>query len=68
MELLEKVKDLRNNTKVCVTLTDGTVLTGKYLEFTQAINNDPEIASIDLQIEQEIYELYEDEIDKIEIV
>lgn len=68
MGLLENVKDLRSNAKVSVTLKDGTVLTGRYLEFTQAINNDPEIASIDVQIEQEIYELYEDEIDKIEAV
>ncbi len=68
MALLDNVKDIKTNSKIRVTLADGTVLTGKYLEYTKAINNDPEIDSIDLQVDQDIYELYEDEIAKIETV
>lgn len=68
MKLMDKVKDIKTNTKIRVTLKDGTVLTGRYLEFTKAINNDPQIDSIDLQVQQDIYEIYENEIKNIEMV
>lgn len=51
-----------------ITLIDGEILKGKCIEYTKAIENDPEIDSIDLQIKKEIYEIYENEIKDIDII
>lgn len=56
------------NKKIKVTLIDGDILVGKCIDYTKAIENDPEIDSIDLQVKKEIYEVYENEIKKIEVV
>lgn len=54
--------------KIRVTLVDGDILLGKCIEYTKAIENDPEIDSIDIQIKKEIYEIYENEIENIEVL
>lgn len=51
-----------------ITLIDGEIIKGKCIEYTKAIENDPEIDSIDLQIKKEIYEIYENEIKDIDII
>lgn len=51
-----------------VTLLEGDTLTGKCMDYTKAIENDPEIDSIDLKVKKEIYEIYENEIKSIEII
>ena len=51
-----------------VTLLDDDTLTGKCMDYTKAIENDPEIDSIDLKVKKEIYEIYENEIKSIEII
>ena len=66
-EELKKIDGLSTSTKLKVVLTDGTTLTGFYDCYTSAIDNDPQIASIDLRVLDDIYELYENEIKRIEI-
>ncbi|MDR7856838.1 hypothetical protein [Tissierella sp.] len=57
-----------NGKKIKVTLKDGEIFQGKCIEYIKAIDNDPEIPSIDLQVNKKIYEIYENEIKSIEIV
>jgi len=54
--------------KVKVTLLEGDIIIGKCIDYTKAIDNDPEVDSIDLKIKKDIYELYENEIESIEII
>nr|WP_300006266.1 hypothetical protein [Tissierella sp.] len=54
--------------QVKITLDEDEFIVGKCMEFTKAIYNDPEIASIDVKVKGDIYEIYENEIKKIEIV
>ena len=54
--------------KVNLTLKEGEVLRGKVIEYTRAIDNDPEIDSIDIEVKDKIYEIYENEIKSIEIL
>jgi len=56
------------NKKIKVTLEEDEILIGKCLEFTKAVDNDPEIDSIDLKVKKNIYEIYENEIKSIEII
>ena len=54
--------------KVKITLKDGEIMQGKCTDYIKAIDNDPEIASIDLQVNKKLYEIYENEIKSIEII
>lgn len=54
--------------KVKITLEEDEVLQGKCVEFTKAIDNDPEIDSIDVKVKDKVYEIYENEIKSIEIL
>jgi hypothetical protein len=65
-EELKKINGLSVKTKLKVVLLDETTLTGFYDCYTAAIDNDPQIASIDLRVDDDIYELYENEIKRIE--
>lgn len=53
--------------KVKITLEEDEVIIGKCIEFTNAKYNDPEIDSIDIEVEDRVYEIYENEIKKIEV-
>lgn len=53
--------------KVKVSLEDE-VITGKCIEFTKSIYNDPEIDSIDIEVKDRVYEIYENEIKDIEML
>ncbi len=68
MILSDEIKNIRNGAKITVVLEDGTSLTGEFEAYTSAINNDPAIASIDLNTEEGIYELYENEIKTITLL
>ena len=67
-EELKKIKDLSGKTKLKVVLLDGTQLIGQYEGYTSALDNDPAIASLDLNTDDGIYELYENEIKTIESI
>lgn len=54
--------------KIKITLNDEQILIGECIEFTNAIENDPEVDSIDVKIKKDIYEIYIDEIKEIEII
>lgn len=51
-----------------VTCLSGNTFQGKCTDYTQAIDNEPEIASIGVDTESSSYELYENEIKNIEII
>ena len=69
-ELRKIMKDrkLDNQLKLKITFIDGTILEGNYEDYTQALDNDPEIASIGIKANNVHYELYENEIKSIEVV
>lgn len=54
--------------KIRITLKEGDTLEGKCLEYINAIENDPEIDSIDLKVGKDIYEIFKDEIKLIELL
>ena len=54
--------------RIRITLKEGDILEGKCVEFISAIENDPEIDSIDLKVGKDIYEIFKDEIKSIEIM
>lgn len=54
--------------KIKITLVDKEIFEGKCLEYTKAIENDPEIDSIDVKIDGKVYEIYENEIKNIEVI
>lgn len=54
--------------KIKVELKGGEIFQGKCIEYIRAVDNDPEIDSIDLQVNKKIYEIYENEIKNIEII
>lgn len=54
--------------KIKITLNDGQILIGQCIEYTNEIENDPEIDSIDVKIKKDIYEIYKNEIKEIEII
>lgn len=54
--------------RIRVTLKEGDILEGKCVEYISAIENDPEIDSIDLKVGKDIYEIFKDEIKLIELL
>lgn len=56
--------------QIKIITTDKQEFIGKAIGFTQALDNEPEIASIDIRNEEDnrVYELYENEIKSIEVV
>jgi len=52
-----------------VKLYDGQIITGFCRGFTSAVNNEPEIAEIDIELENgQLTGAFQDEIESIEIV
>lgn len=68
MNLWETLKNVSAGTRMKVTLIDKMILEGTYDAYIKALDNDPEIASIDLRTGDSIYGLYETEIEKIELI
>lgn len=54
--------------EIKVTCLDEKIFIGKCTDFTQALDNEPEVDSIGLNINGISYELYENEIKSIEII
>ena len=64
---LEMAKNAGKNIKV--TLLDGQIIIGFCRGFTQAIDNEPEIAEIDIELENgHLTGAFQDEIESIEVV
>lgn len=63
-----KTHKLNNNLKLKIKTIDGNIVTGPYEGFTQALDNEPEIASIEIKKEGYSLELYENEIKSIEVI
>lgn len=51
-----------------VTCNDGQIIEGKCDEYTQALDNEPEIASISIARTDYGIEIYENEIKSIEVI
>ncbi|HAT4125223.1 TPA: hypothetical protein I9Z60_001575 [Clostridium perfringens] len=63
-----KTYKLDNNLKLKIKTVDGNIIIGPYEGFTQALDNEPEIASIELKRDGYNIELYENEIKFIEVI
>ena len=64
---LEMAKNTGKNIKV--TLLDGQIIIGFCRGFTQAIDNEPEIAEIDIELENgHLTGAFQDEIERIEVL
>lgn len=64
---LEMAKNTGKNIKV--TLLDGQIIIGFCRGFTQAIDNEPEIAEIDIELENgHLTGAFQDEIESIEVI
>lgn len=63
MKLWEYVKK-----DVKVICLNGKIFSGKCTDFTQALDNEPEVDSIGLNVNGISYELYENEIKSIELI
>lgn len=54
--------------RIKVIFIDGQIMEGKCTDFTQALDNEPEIDSIGVNVDGISYELYENEIKSIEVL
>jgi len=74
MDLLSELKKineknkLNNKLKLKIVCTDGEIVEGPYGGYTQALDNDPEIASISIKRNSYNVELDETEIKSIEVI
>ena len=67
MTELELHKCLMKDIKV--TCTDGIIVTGHCCGYTQALDNEPEIPSIDVRTKEDgLIEIYLNEIQSIEVI
>lgn len=65
---ISKTVSLDKNLMLRIIGIDGTIIEGLYEGFTQALDNEPEIASISIQGNGYIISIDEDEIKSIEII
>lgn len=68
LKKIAKNNKLNNNLKLKVICTNDKTIQGIYNGYTQALDNDPEIASISVKTNEFSYELNEDEIKSIEVI
>lgn len=69
-ELREIMKQHKLNSELNLKIVtvDGEIITGPYGGFTQALDNEPEIASISISKTGYGIEMYENEIKSIEVI
>lgn len=69
-ELREIMKEHKLNSELNLKIitVDGKIITGPYGGFTQALDNEPEIASICISKVDYGIEVYENEIKSIEVI
>lgn len=67
---LKKIENLSDKTKLRVVCEDKITIEGEYRGYTSALNNEPEIAQLDIYSEQvnTLYGLLETEIVSIEVI
>lgn len=65
--MTELTEGLINKT-IRVIFIDGEVLSGKCEGYTQALDNEPEVASIDIRVDDILTEIMENEIESVEIL
>ena len=74
MNLVNKLREISKKYKLNENLNlklvgnDGEVFEGPYSGFTQALDNEPEIASIEIKMNGHILSLDENEIRSIEVI
>ncbi len=72
MDLWSKIEGIYiegRRVPILVKLTNGKVVNGEFYGYTTAIDNDPDPASIDVLLDENSFtEIYEPEIDSIEIL
>ncbi|MDY2632385.1 MAG: hypothetical protein SOV85_13695 [Clostridium sp.] len=54
--------------EIKVVCKSGRIFNGKCIDYTQALDNEPEIDSIGLNVNGISYEIYENEIKSIELI
>lgn len=59
---------LDNSLKLKIKTVDDNIIIGPYGGFTQALDNEPEIASIEVKKDGYNIELYENEIKSMEVI
>lgn len=61
---LKKIKNLNSKTKLRIVCNGGIIIEGEYRGYTSALNNEPEIAQVDIYSDENnmLYGLSEDEI------
>lgn len=66
---LARIAEANRNKKIKINLLDKSVIIGKVYGFTQAIDNEPEIAEIDIWLDSETLSgAMLDEIESIEVL
>jgi hypothetical protein len=75
MDLVEKLQSINDKGKLNkdtlfkIICNDGQIVTGNYAGFTQALDNEPEIAQIDVYNKNgTLIGVYENEIKSIEVI
>ena len=69
MTELELYEIYEKSKKICIYLTNGKMAEGNVYSFTQAVDNDPEIASIAIEDENgQLHGYGQDEIESIEVL
>lgn len=68
LRAIMKTHSLNSKLNLKITTVDGDIVTGPYGGFTQALDNEPEIASISITKEGYGIEVYENEIKSIEVI
>lgn len=68
LRVIMKTHELNDDLKLKIKTIEGDVVTGSYDGYTQALDNDVDQASISIQQDGYIIELYENDIEFIKVV
>lgn len=70
LDELNKIENLSNETKLRIVCEDEITIEGEYRGYTSALNNEPEVAQLDIYSKKDntMYGLLETEIASISVV
>lgn len=70
LDELKKIENLSNETKLRIVCEDEITIEGEYRGYTSALNNEPEVAQLDIYSKKDntMYGLLETEIASISVV
>lgn len=70
LDELKKIENLSNETKLRIVCEDEITIEGKYRGYTSALNNEPEVAQLDIYSKKDntMYGLLETEIISIGVI